>query len=250
MAIMRLMYDNLIDIATVTASSAATDFPVSNLQHEWFLRHWRSTGVASEWVKFDLTTAQNVTSLVIKYHNFTAGATVHIQGNAADAWGAPSVDVALPITSDVIEYYWTAAQSYRWWRITIVDAGNTDGYVRIGRPFLGTYLAPSRNCDNAYEIEPADPSVITDSTGGQASADSRTHYRQWIFDFRGLTSADRASFETAFAVVGRAKPYFLSENPDTGSTVLYYVRNMTNWRYRQMGGEGLYTMQMNIREER
>ena len=249
--IVRFMYNNLIDTATATANSAATDFPVTNLQHEWFKKEWRSTGVASEWVKFDLGSAQNVAALVVKYHNFTGAATVHIQANATDAWGAPSVDVALPVTSDLIVYFWSAAQSYRWWRLTIVDAGNTDGYVRIGRIFLGTYFAPSRNCDNAYEIEPSDPSVTGMSTGGQVSADSRTHFRQWIFDFRGLTAADRTSFEAVFTIVGKeTKPYFLSEYPDIGSTMIYYVRNVTNWRYKQMGGEGLFALQINIREER
>jgi len=250
MAIMRLMYDNLIDSATATANSAATDFPVSNLQHEWFKKEWRSTGVASEWVKFDLTTAQNVTSLVIKYHNFTAGATVHIQANATDAWGAPTVDVTLTVTSDVIIYFWSAAQSYQWWRLTVVDAGNADGYVRIGRPFLGGHFAPSRNFNNGYQITKSDPSIIAESTGGQVSVDSRTQYRQWVFEFRGLTAADKTSFEAVFTEVGRAKAYFVSEDPDTGSTVLYYVRNMTDWAIRHILGDDLHELQINIREER
>ena len=253
MAIVRFSYNNLADTASaITALSEAADYPVENVQHDWLQRSWRSTGVADEWVKFDMGAAVNVTSFFIRNHNLRIGAgTLRIQASSDDVWAAPEmvVNQLITVTPDIIEYTWSAAQSYRWWRILIDDAGNTDGYFRLGRVFLGTSVSPSRNYNWAYPITRLDPSELIESDGGQVSVNTKTQYRQWVLDFRGLTDADHTALMTMYETVGRAVPYFISLDPDDGYADLHYVRNMTDWQFVHEN-DALYSLQINVREER
>ena len=232
MAIIKFLYDNLWDDGTITSSSEADGFPDTNTQQRWHTRCWRATGDAAEWVKVDLAAAQNVKTFVIKNHNFTAGATLKIQGNAADVWGAPAVDVTIPITTGTIIHTWSSNQSYRWWRISIADGANPDTYVKIGRVYLGSFFEPADNY--AYHtVGFIDPSGVKHSTGGQYSANSKTHYKTISWGFKGISEADFASFETVFDEVGLSKNYFICEDSADASpyTVTYYVRNTSKWEF-------------------
>lgn len=234
MAIIKFMYDNLWDASgtTLTSSSEEAGYPDTNTQQRWHTRCWRATGDAAEWVKVDLGSAQNIKAFVIKNHNFTGAATLKIQGNAADVWGAPTVDVTLPITTGTIIYTWSSNQSYRWWRVSIEDGANPDTYVKIGRIFLGSFFEPA---SNFATHTPAflDPSGIKHSTGGQYSANEKTHYKTISYGFKGITVADFASFETVYDEVGISKNYFICEDSADASayTITYYVRNTSRWEF-------------------
>ena len=226
------MYDNLWDGGTITSSSEEAGFPDTNTQQRWHTRCWRATGDAAEWVKIDLGAAQNITAFVIKNHNFTAGATLKIQGNAADVWAGPTVDVTLPITTDTIVYFWSSNQNFQWWRVSIADGANPDTYVKIGRIFLGSYFEPARTFAT-HTVGFIDPSGIKNSTGGQYSANEKTHYKTISYGFIGITEADFASFETVYDEVGLSKNYFICEDSADASpyTVTYYVRNTSEWTF-------------------
>ena len=43
----RFLWDNLIDVADLLASSEEAEFPIENIAHELFLKAWRSTGIVS-----------------------------------------------------------------------------------------------------------------------------------------------------------------------------------------------------------
>jgi len=227
----RLLWDNLYDSNTSvkTSSSEASGFPLVNIKNRWHSRCWRSTGVADEWVKVDLGSVQSVQAFVIKNHNFTSGSTVQIQGNATDDWGAPSVNVTMDHHASLMYYFWASAQSYRWWRIRIQDAGNGDGYLKIGRLFLGTYFSPARNFSYVSRKKLIDPSVKRYSSGGQISSNQKEHYRVWSYEFGLLTSAEADTMEDIFDAVGQSKPYFICEDADDAYNTLYYVQNMNDW---------------------
>ena len=72
---------------------------------------------SEEWLKVDLGIGtKDIKVLVIKNHNFTAGATLKIQGHTDDVWegaGIPTVDETLPITTDTIVYFWSSSNDLR-----------------------------------------------------------------------------------------------------------------------------------------
>lgn len=231
----RFMYNNLFDLSTLTltVSSEESGFPKENLQHIWPSRPWRTTGTADEWVKVDFGAATGITAFIAETHDIPSGATLNIQAHASDAWGAPTVNVALTWTVDKLIKFWSSPQSFRWWRFRMQGGGGA-GYRSIGRIFLGTYFETAVNFRHRG-ITHIDPSTIIKSSGGQPSADKKTHFSKREYLFRLTSDAEIASLETIFSTVGQAEPYFLCETPDSDpDTTLYYVRNTAPWPFQQV----------------
>jgi len=233
MAIIKFMYDNLWDDGTLTPSSEAAGFPAANTQHRWKTRCWRSTSDTDESIENDLASPQNIKAFIIENHNFTATATLRIQGNDVDDnWGeAGSVDVLLPITAGTIIYTWSSNQFFQYWRV-FIDDGDNDDYVKIGRIYLGPFFEPTRTYAT-HTVGFIDPSGIKQSTGGQYSANEKTHYKTISYGFIGITEADFASFETVYDKVGLSKNYFICEDSAGASAyaITYYVRNTSKWEF-------------------
>lgn len=101
---------------------------------------WRSTGVASETLTFDLGSAQTPTVLVILDHNLTASGAFRLQGSNASNFSSLAADYVVPYQSEHILYFLGAPlASARYWRVQMTNPGNGDGYLRASEVFLGTY---------------------------------------------------------------------------------------------------------------
>ena len=98
---------------------------------------WRATGDTSENLVIDLGSAQQVTAFVLSDHNLTSGASIKLQGNAADVWGAPTYDSGNITVQDPLYLY--LDRTFQYWRVLIADAANPDGYIEAAGLFLGTY---------------------------------------------------------------------------------------------------------------
>lgn len=248
----RFCWNNLYDLTatTKTALTEATGFPLTNIVNRWHTRRYRSTTDTNQWIKMDLGSAQTIKALVIKNHNFTNAATLKIQANNADAWGAPSLDVALTWTTDRIIKFWTAGETYRWWRITMDDGANPDAYLAIGRIFLGSYFEPYYNFTKRFRLHLIDPSIKKYSSGGQISVEQRTHYRAWAYEFQWVKHPDQDTFEDVFDHVGQSKPYFIVQDADDDWETLYYVQNLTDWEIDHIQGDELYSLNVAVEEMR
>ena len=181
----RFCYTNYADSAVVSASSEATALPAANVQSMWRSKPWRSTGCASEWIKFDLGAAKNILAVILTGHNLTSAATVHVQANASDVWTSPSVDVVIPWSARDLVYLWTANQSYQWWRITFADAANPDGFISLGRAYVGLAPAPERQF-SSHSRQPVDPTVISPSTDGAETFDDKAPYHVYAFSWSNV----------------------------------------------------------------
>jgi hypothetical protein len=205
-----LAFFNRVDSATITASSEVASLPAANVAQAWRSKPWRSTGCASEWIKFDFGSAQAVRALVFVGHNLTSGATIKIQANATDAWGSPSIDLALTYHAANVVYLWSSDQTFRYWRITIVDAANPEGFVELGRVFLGQTATPERNYCR-WNKEQIDPTTITRSYDGAESFDNRTTYDRLTFEFERILTA---TFDALAAAVGLKLYFFIIADYD------------------------------------
>ena len=220
----RFMWKNLWDIGTLTASSEDPNFPASNTRNRWYTRTWRSTSVAgTEWLKVDLGFPQRVAAFIIKFHNFTSGAVVKLQGNNADDWTAPGYEAVLPINQHIIVHFFNE-MSLQYWRVTIEDTSNSNGYIEIGRVFLGSYFEPTRNFvyGNAFVID--DDSLLVMSEGGQISAIKKKPYLRFIYSFRALPKTDIQIFKEIFFERGLSRDMFICEDPEDAQNTTFYVR--------------------------
>lgn len=219
---MRLMNLNLCaeDATTVTVSSEDTNFPASNLKHPFRSKRWRSTDVSSEWIVFDFQTIEDVDSVILLWSKedgvqLSGSATLKIQANATNVWTSPAVDQTLTIndTYEIASHYFTTAQSYRYWRVVLQDAGNPNGFLELGVAWIGKSLQ-IENAQNGFDFTVTDrsKSVVTDF--GHIYTDEYPLFSSLNFSYANLYYEAIQILENAFRENGNRKPVFIAVDPE------------------------------------
>jgi hypothetical protein len=256
----RFLATNLWDTATVTANSAATGFPVTNIATRLFLEHWRSTGITAEWVKADLGADTVVRAIAIKYSNLAVGDHLNLQAQTAangDDWdGDPAltlnVDVTITaamVTKGLIVYNWEAAPTAcRYFRILMTAHAGT--YIRIGRIYLGTFVEPDRDYDKDFDIRDIDPSGILASATGQKYVNVLPQYKRISLNFSSMSAADMAKMEALRDGLGKHHAFFVELDPASDlQSESYYVSCVSGWSIRHIYGAQLYSCALDFEEE-
>lgn len=251
MKIIRFMYDNWFDASgvTLTASTADVDFPVSNIQHPWWTRHWRSTSKTSQWVKWEFASSLAAKAFMLKGHNFSGG-HIHLQGNATDSWGSPTVDWVIDIEGqDIIQYMDSTFPSLKFWRVDMESAMSDDAYFKIGRIYSGTWWSPANNFDNIYRKRLIDTSEKVYSTGGQMSANVKQKLKELVYQFSHVTSPDNETFESIFwDYIGQTTPYWICQDADDADKKTMYVENISDWEIQHEFMETYFSLVIAVRE--
>lgn len=247
MAKLRFLWNNLVDDvdAVVLASSEEPEFLVENVQHELFLKHWRSLGI-DESLCVDLSglasgLSKDVRAWAIKYHNFdpASGDEYKIQGSDNDLCGSGTpasgdVDDDIVPTEEIAVGFFNSVKAFDFWRF-ILDSSvskGSGGYQRIGRLFLGDYFEPKFDVTITPEVIEADDSDLVSTRQGQDYANVITQYEIVTYVWRILPAADIAKMKEIYRTVGRHKPFFVCEDADAPSgafTVTRYVKNIEPW---------------------
>lgn len=216
MSNVRFLYTMKFDAATISSSSEVAGLPDGNVVQEFVGKKWRSTGDAAEWIKFDLGAASKITMVVIFGHNLTSGATVTLEAHGTDVWTTPDYSHVLASTGSatvpIVEFL---DQTYRWWRITIADGSNPDGYIEVGRICAGEFYEPGVNVLETVQKSLVDPSIIEESDGKQGYAIEKTKYRVYAVQFGDISAAQQAELETMFRAVGKTRPLVFALDPDS-----------------------------------
>lgn len=200
----------------------------------------------SWWLKIDLSAAFDVYGVWIRGHNFQNTGTYYAQLNAADAWGAPTVNQLLTHQADLMGYIWDAAQSYRWFRLLVNDLDNPDGYHAIGRLVIVGRFRPTRGFAPHGGDTPIDPSLIKRSADGQITTIQRSHFKTLDYTFEGTNQ--KTEFESLFTSVGQSKAFFYTEDPTNYLTTTQYV-HFLGWKWRRMAG-GFWNLSISMERER
>jgi hypothetical protein len=131
---LKLYHGNVIDEATLTASSARSGFPVINLQHPHLSRVWRSDTASGEYVIADAGVGNTLDFDVaaVLAHNLTGAATLTVKADNLGDWVTPAVSETLDPTQ-TIPLKEIVGSSYRFARIDADDPTNPWGYIEIGR---------------------------------------------------------------------------------------------------------------------
>lgn len=195
---------------TTNSAADALGFPATNQTALTTVTATSRRIHTDEWVVFALSTAQQLDFVALFGYNFSATATVKLQGNASDSWSSPSftddfvydsrgvmfLDPVLPTTGTRAFY-----------RIQIIDRDNEDGYVGFGIPWGGPYFTTSRYVNwggtkggrTFSEISRSDQGVVA----GSLIADLDT----LDYEMHAISEADRANFETLYKAVQTALPF-------------------------------------------
>jgi hypothetical protein len=128
-------YNNLVKIATLTASTENAQFPLSNLKDDRRTKVFRSNGNADS-IVFDFGFARSVDSVFLVDNGDALGVTsVTIEMNPTNSWGVPAFSQVVTLSSvNGLGYVSFASQSYRYARIVMT---NTAGYCELSKIFIG-----------------------------------------------------------------------------------------------------------------
>jgi len=214
----RFLYTHKFDMATIYSSSEVAGLPDDNAVQEFVAKKWRTTGKGTveipEWIKFYVgSTAKKITMLAIFGHNLTSGAIVKLQAYSSDEWTVPPAYESAALTWNAQALVLFLDQTYTWWRITIADPNNTDGYIEIGRICAGEYYEPGMNIIETVTMSLIDPSIVTESDGGQGYSIEKTKYRMYSVQFGDINTAQQEEIETMFRAVGTTKPLIFALDP-------------------------------------
>ena len=127
------MYDNLLDTATLTASSAASGFPADNLKNPFRTKPWRTAGSPAGVAQLviDHGSAKAVDCIALIGYSWSAApGKLMVEFNTADSWDNPAAReyltwAANPTTNGnpgIIILKLSAARTYRYNRLSVVAA--------------------------------------------------------------------------------------------------------------------------------
>lgn len=216
------LYNNLLDSATLTASSAATGFPAANLQNPFRSKVWTTAGVTPGTANLVINhgSAKAVTVVALIGYNWaSAPGTLTFQANATDAWGAPSFSQALTWAANptangnpgiIIKTF--ASQSYQYNRLNVVYA---TGDWSLGRIYVGTYFQPAKSFSREHGISIVDPSFVSHTIGGQDHIDTITKYRTVEFKCQVTTQAQWELFQAMINNAGINKDLLIAFDYDS-----------------------------------
>ena len=206
---MLLSYVNRFDAYTLTPSSEAPNLPVENVQAIHLSNKWRTTAAATENVVGGSAVAFTPDCAFIAGHNISSAAVVKIQGNDADVWVGPTVDITMT-RGKTVYYAFAGFAAHLYWRFLITDPTNPDGYIEIGRLWLGasTSLAngPSRGMAETMHDTTAQSFSIT----GQLYSDRGIRFKSYDVYFPFFTDAVKVTVETFADAVGLGVPFFIT----------------------------------------
>jgi len=248
MAKCRFLYDNLWKTATLTASTAEVNFPVTNTQKRAPGRRWWSTTIVTDQTIVADLGADDIPAkaFFIRGNNFSAAAVVTIQAsltNDVAGWATPAFEAILSPVDNTMMGTFFDEQIFQFWRLLISDIDNPNLHVEAGPIFLGPYFQPAYSYKAGTTGTPEDLSVITKSAGGQRTVVIHAQPGVWQYEFR---TAEKPSFETIRRAVGWSLPFWFCEDSDVPNATLYVVATAWEWEHYNLS---TWTLTLSLAEE-
>jgi hypothetical protein len=211
------LYNNLVDSATLTASSAAAGYPVANLKNQLRTKCYKSAGATAGTanIVFDFGTPKPVTCIALTGYDWAAAPeTLQVEFNDANSWGSPAEIKALTWAASLTANGNKASIilafesiNYRYARLNVINAA---GDWKLGRIFIGEYFQPESNYLYGWAPELVDPSMLSQSVGGQTYADEIEKYRKVAFGLSFVTQAQWELFQKMANTAGISRDLFVA----------------------------------------
>jgi hypothetical protein len=254
------LHTNLIKTVqkTLVADSQQTEYPSANLQTDNYTQPWRTADAAGAHnCVNDFGSAQTVDCCFLGNVNIRSSGTVSIQGNATDAWGAPTVNQAFTMSGLGLDpphrnlFVTFGSSSQRFWRILITDVSNPAGYYQVGEWFLGVRvsMATGQDFQSEHEQTYQRNNVIHQTEWLQKYAYTRADRRVFGYEWRAITAATRTQFRVLErAAKGTALPFVWIPDVTASPAESFFVRMAGDMRITQVTPTH-YNIQTSFEEE-
>ncbi len=201
---MRILFDNLFENASISATNESLNYPAINLVHPFLEKRFQSSGVSSV-ITLDFTEDQTMDCFFYAFHNTTSLSVVYKNSVAATLL---TLNISSP--EDVGIEYFASLTTIRSVEITI----NGPDPVYLGGVGGGVcYQMPDPLAD--YEPGNADNSDPVESPFGQTLQNYIKPLRALKYGFRENENSARKEIDTRYKSVGKGKPIYFDLYEDT-----------------------------------
>jgi len=266
MANLRLIYNNVADKATITASSTASGFATTNMQNTQKTSVHRSTSTSTVTYTLKWTTAQSINSIALPATNLLSGDKIDVVLYAID-----TTDAAGPVaqlinknaclgrtmilqegntTSTYKDFglggatktslWFTKAYSIQAMQITLTRATIAQE-IDCARIVCGQYWEPTRQISRGIDLGTEDQSDITTTRSGNTYVDRKTISDTLSFNLDYINDLDRRTFLQLLRSWGKNGLIYVCLFPDNSNTEytqaysIYGRLQDTSLRYEYLG---------------
>lgn len=225
---LRIIYKNLVDTATVTASTTAGITNAANLKVDSKSLVWRSTGSTAT-LTVTLSTSSTINGIVLPFTNlgptatitvtlsngYTTGAVLCAPYSGTELWNPASIPTGTSTYSyggGTYARVWFPRQT----SITTVTIAinNIAGYIEASRLIIGEYWSPTYNTSYGLSAQIQDLSSHQRSESGDLITNRGTIHNTMNFTLDYLNVTDRVQLISLLKNNGMYRPIFISLFPD------------------------------------
>lgn len=241
---------NLCLTATISASSAEPDRPVSYLANHRRWQGWRSVaGVGDAWAAFDFGATVDLDGVVLVDMVGHTGGSVQAQTSPDGmAWTDVGAFAAADVTTGLSLLWFVPAQSTKHLRIYFVNTGAVSEAVDLGVCVSGATVQPTINVTDDLQITDEDLGTVLEVPGGQRFAQRRARRSQITAAFESIGSADMAAIRAMIAAAGPDLPFVAAVDPANAGLSWYsYGSEALTTNHRVLGQ---WDLSLNLQEAR
>jgi hypothetical protein len=176
-----------------------------------------------ESIVLDLQTTEAIDSFALLFdliggNKFSSSAVLTLQANASNSWAAPAVSQVLSIDAvyGIATYFFASDQTYRYWRLKIVDPKNANLYVETSKIVLGKGIQLAHLPARGFQDKLTDASDVKETKYGHRYSDLYPMRRTLSFNYPGLSDTDAATLQLAFRRNGSSTPVAIALDPLAG----------------------------------
>ena len=249
MSNLRIVSDNAVKRATLSASSQAGSLTVDRLKASRKTSAWRSVGTTAT-LTVTLPTAESFDCVALPFCNLSSTATMRIRGYATTSATTPVFDTghkaccpyspfealdwgAEPLGVNAFSYG-AAACAVVWFPlglaqklvIDITDATNDSGYIEGSCLLAGLSWSPKVNMGWGASVAVQDTTKNERSESGNLRSDKGVSSRKLSFDLKFMDPNDRNRLWRIFLGNGMSVPSFISLYPESDDAFEEQIHQM------------------------
>jgi hypothetical protein len=128
----------------IASSTLTGDFSPNNVNTDIVEQVFRSNNTLNATLSCDTEIVQGTApdTIAILNHNWTTSAVVTLEGSNSDTFA--TIGILIPIEATAINSYYIAptlpTQQFRYWRLSVADTTNPDGYIQVGTIIFGSAI--------------------------------------------------------------------------------------------------------------
>lgn len=239
MANLRVVYNNSVDRATLSATAGVGTLVAANLLTDIKSEVWR-TGGAFGSITLTWTNSEVIGCVALPFCSLSPTAVMRVSGFAELSDTVPIIDtgtiLACPVGIGAWDWgttalgvnsfaYAGASYAVAWFGqksvkklvIDILDEGKP--YFEVSRVVAGAYWTPLNNAEYGVQLTMMDTSKHERSDAGDLRTERGLMYKKISLDLSLMPAEDRNVIWNISRINGMTKPLFLSLTPEVSDTV-------------------------------